>query len=105
MAKRDKISFDKTEISLYDDYGSRPRILNLTYDRITSIQFDRSSMRVFGILKKPTDRIMFQIRGLELPVFLYRAREGEDFDRYMEGLRKFARENRITLRDELSPKE
>ena len=102
MAAREKITFDKTEISVYDDSGKRPVILNLTYERIMSIQFDHGQMPFMGIFKKPSDRIMFQVRGLENPVILYKAREGDKFDGYIEGLRKFAKDNRITLHDYLA---
>ncbi len=102
MAPKRKISFDKTEIALYDDSGKRPRILNLTYERITSIQMDHSTMRYLGVLKKPSDRIAIQVRSLENPVCLYSAKEGELFNEYVEGLRTFCKENRITLHDYLA---
>lgn len=101
MATKQKITFDKTEISVYDDGGKQPVILNLTYERITSIQFDHGQMPFMGVFKKPSDRIMLQVRGRETPVILYKLREGEKFDEYVEGLRKFAKDNRITLHDYL----
>ena len=102
MAFKDKITFDKTEVSIYDESGKRPVIYNLTYERITSIQFDRGFMRSMLFLKKPSDRIVVQVRGIEDPVILYSAREGEKFQGYVDGLRKFARDNRITLHDYLA---
>ena len=99
MAVKEKISFDKTEISVYDDGGKRPQIYNLTYERITSIQMDHDTMRYMGFLKKPSDRILIQVRGMENPVILYSAKEGDRFNGYVEGLRKFCKDNRITLHD------
>ena len=102
MAMKEKVSFDKTEISVYDDGGKRPQIYNLTYERITSIQLDHGFMRYLGVLKKPSGRIMIQVRGRELPIILYSAKEGDKFQGYVDGLRKFAKENRITLHDYLA---
>ncbi len=102
MAAKTKISFDKTEISVYDDSGKRPQIFNLTYERITSIQFDHNTMRYLGLLKKPSDRILIQVRGRENPIILYSAKEGDKFEGYVDGLRKFCKENRITLHDYLA---
>ena len=98
---KNKITFDKTEVCILDDSGKCQQLLNLTYDRITSIQFDHSTMPFLGIFKKPSDRIMVSIRGLEKPCILYSAREGEFFQGYVDGLRKFAKDNRITLHDHL----
>ncbi len=99
MAAREKITFDKTEISVYDDGGKRPQIYNLTYERIMSIQLDHGFMRYLGVLKKPSDRIVIQVRNREEPVILYGVKEGDKFQGYIEGLRKFAKDNRITLHD------
>jgi hypothetical protein len=104
MAAKNKISFDKTEICVLDESGKRPMIFNLTYDKIPSIQFDHATMPVMGIFKKPTDRIMIQVRNREQPIFLYRLKEEQYFDEYITGLRKFAKENRITLHDYLAEK-
>lgn len=101
MAKKNKITFDKTEVCILDDSGKRQAILNLSFERITSIQFDHGSMPFMGIFKKPSDRIVVTVRGLENPCILYSAREGENFQGYVDGLRKFAKDNRITLRDNL----
>ena len=101
MAKHETITFDKTEISIYDVSGKRPAIYNLTYERITSIQLDHSEIKKFYFFKKPSDRIMVQIRGMENPLNIYAVNEPK-FDEYCDGLRKFCKENRITLRDYLS---
>ena len=39
--KHDKILYDKTEIIVVDETGKRPALLNLTYDKIISISFDK----------------------------------------------------------------
>ena len=102
MAIKEKVTFDKTEVIVYDDSGKRMQILNLTYDKITSVQLDHSTMRYMGVLKKPSDRIAITIRGLENPVVLYSAKEGEKFNEYVEGFRKFCKDNRISLHDYLA---
>ena len=101
MAKQDSITFDKTEISVYSLSGKRPAIYNLTYERIVSIQLDHSEMKYMVFMKKPSDRICIQIRGMEAPLILYSAKV-DKFNEYCDGLRKFCKDNRITLRDYLN---
>ncbi len=102
MAFRETITFDKTEIILYAMLRNRPAIMHLTGERIVSIQLDHGTMPVFGIFRRPSDRIVFQLRRFEDPVILYSAVLGEKFGELADGMRKFCHDNRITLRDYLA---
>ncbi len=102
MADKDKVLFDKTEVSVYTVISGHQTILNLPYDKITSIQFDHDTLRTMLVLKKATDRIVINVRGMEDPVVLYSVKEGEKFSKYVDGLRKFAKDNRITVHDYLA---
>ena len=102
MAFRQTITFDKTEIILYAMLRKRPAIMHLTGERIISIQMDHGRMPVLGIFRKPSDRIVFQLRRFEDPIILYSAAVGEQFGELADGMRKFCHDNRITLRDYLA---
>ena len=92
MAFQQTVTFDKTEIILYAMLRKRPAIMHLTGERIISIQLDHGKMPVLGIFRKPSDRIVFQLRRFEDPIILYSATVGE----------QFGHDNRITLRDYLA---
>ena len=104
---KSKLVFDKTEMCLVDETGKNPCLLNLTYDKITNVTFDHGTMPYFKFFKKPSDRIVISIRGkvdsmgLPLPCIYYSAREGAKFQEYLDGLRKFCKDNRITVYDQL----
>ena len=102
MAFKETITFDRTEMIVYAKLGKRPAILNLTYERIISIRLDHGTMPFLRILKKPSDRILIQLRRMENPVILYSAVLGEQFDGLAEGVRRFCKENRVTLYDYLA---
>ncbi|NLD87025.1 MAG: hypothetical protein GX633_02035 [Clostridiales bacterium] len=105
MAKdKRRIIFDKTEISVVDMSGKNPVRINLTYDKIISIQLDRGFKKKFYFLKKECDRIMIKMRGRENPIPIYSV-DDQYFEEYVSGLRKFAKDNRITLYDYLAKSE
>ena len=62
MAK-EKLLIDKTELVAADLHIKKPRVLNLTYDRITGIYFEPVEVRFLVFLKKKTDRIRVAYRG------------------------------------------
>lgn len=95
------MNFDKTEVCINYHGDGRPKILNLNVDRIVSIQFDHGFKRKLLVKKVPCDIITITVRGLEEPFKLYSHEEGEYWPSYIEGLRKFCHDNRITLRDNL----
>ncbi len=105
MAKEKRmLTFDKTELSVVDLSGKNPVRHNITYDKIISIQLDHSEKKVFLFTKKPCDRILIKKRGSETPIPVYSLNDPL-FDEYLDGIRKFAKENRITLYDYLKASE
>ena len=98
IMKHDKIMYDKTEIIVVDETGKRPALLNLPYDKITSIAFDKCKEGLFG---KPSEKISITVRGKEKPLVYYKGKEKEKFDRYKEMLTKFAKDNKVSFYNNL----
>ncbi len=97
--KHDKILYDKTEIIVVDETGKRPALLNLTYDKIISISFDKCKEGLFG---KPSEKISITVRGKEKPLEYFRGKEGQEkFDRYKEMLVKFCKDNKVSFYNNL----
>lgn len=97
--KHDKIMYDKTEIIVVDETGKRPALLNLTYDKVISIAFDKCKE---GLFKKDSEKISITARGKEKPLTYYKGKEGaEKFERYKEMLTKFAKDNKISFYNNL----
>ena len=100
MAKKERILFDKTEIVAVVVNGKSVQVLNLTYDKIVSIQFDKAVARgLFG--SKPSEKITITVRGREAPVVYLKHKEGDFFEGYKAGLAKFAKDNKISFHDGL----
>ena len=101
MAKiESKILYDKTEIIVVDLSGKRAQAHNLTYDKIVSIQFDNAT--VSKLFKKiPSEKITLTIRGKETPIVFFEVDEKKYWDQYKTDLTKFAKDNKISFRDNL----
>ena len=100
MAPRTKIIFDKTEIVVMDTSGKKAQVLNLTYEKIVSIQFDATVVKQL-FSSKPTEKITITIRGREKPLVFFKHQEASFFDEYKVGLEKFAKDNRVSFRNNL----
>lgn len=99
MAKeRRMLTFDKTELSVVDLSGKNPVRHNLTYDKIISIQIEHSEKKVFFFMKKPCDVILINRRGSDKLIPVYSLND-PFFEEYLEGIRKFAKENRVSIYD------
>jgi hypothetical protein len=94
------IMFDKTEIVLIVMGKKKPQVLNVTYDKIMRIQFDRFMERKF-FKKVPSEKIIIMIRGRDSAVEFTKLKEKKYFEKYKEGLRKFAKDNRLTFMDNI----
>lgn len=100
MAGKSKISFDKTEIVVTDTTGKQVQMLNLTYDKIISIQFEKCTAR--KLFKNiDSEKIIMKVRNRLDPIEFYKYKEGAFFDEYKAGLEKFAKDNRISLYNNL----
>jgi hypothetical protein len=96
------IAFDKTEIVLGVTGGRQLQVLNLTYDKIVSIAFDKAKMKLPFFRTKESDAIIITVRGREFPVMYYREKEKQLFDEYLAGMETFAKDNRITFYNKLA---
>jgi len=94
------IMFDKTEIVLIVMGKKKPQVLNVTYDKIMRIQFDRFMVRKL-FKKVPSEKIIIMIRGRDSAVEFTKLKEKKFFGIYKEGLRKFAKDNRLTFIDNI----
>ena len=101
MAINEKIMFDKTEIIFVDLSGKRAQVINLPYDKITSVHFDKTKVKgLFG--SKDSERISISVRGKEQPLTLVQAKEKADlWEGYKNGLDKFCKDNRVSFYNEL----
>ena len=99
-----KVFFDKTEVTtevpIQVSIGkTKIKVLHIAYSKIISITFDHCrSGKLFG--PKMTDRISLKLNGKEFPVEIKRCDHKQYFDQYVEGFRKFAADNKITLSDQ-----
>lgn len=92
--KQDRIIPDKTEIVVIDTSGKIPRGVNLPYHKILRIAFNPC---VEGFFKKPSQRITIDVNGGGSYEF-FRLKEGAArFDNYLDILTTFAKDNKITL--------
>ena len=96
--KHDKIMFDKTEIIVVDETGKRPALLNLTYDKITSVAFDPCKEGLFG---KPSEKIVITTKGGKNLTY-FKGKEKDRFDFYKENLTKFCKDNKVSFYNNLT---
>jgi len=88
---KEKLLFDKTEIVAIDKEN---KVKNLTKDNIINVKVDNCKAGLFG---KPSKRIAFKLRNEEKPLLYFRHKEKDYFGKYVDQLRKFCKENNISL--------
>ena len=98
--KQPKIMCDNTEMVIIDETEKRKRMGRITYDKIANIVFE--SCKETGFLKEiPSEKIVMNLKGQEKPLFwLKKANQGE-WESYKAQLRKFCKDNRIPLYDNI----
>lgn len=95
----DKLMFDKTEIIAVDETGKRPKLLNLTYDKITSVAFDKCKE---GLFKKDSEKISLTVRGKDVPLEYFKGKEGAArFESYKTNLEAFCKANKVSFYNNL----
>ena len=94
--KHDKIVFDKTELMVVDESGKRPELRDITYDKITSVAFDKCKE---GLFRKDSEKISMTVSGLGKPIEFFKGKEKDKFDFYKENLAAFCKENKVSLYD------
>lgn len=100
MAK-EHILFDKTELMAVVHAGNNFRIINLKYSDILTITFKPCEKK--GLFKStPSEAIELKVKNQDRPLVYYKYEESKFWDGYKSGLTKFAKDNRITLVDEIN---
>lgn len=99
--QKERVLFDKTEVTMAVVVGKNVQVVHLTYDRINSVTLEPYTARTL-FRKTSSERIPVRASGQAEPYVLEAPREGKYFEGYKEGFRRFCRENRITLYDKLS---
>lgn len=101
MAINEKIMFDKTELIFVDLSGKKAQALNLTYEKIISVRFDRTKVKSL-FSSKDSERISLTVRGKEAPLTLLQVKEKPAYwDGYKAGLEKFCKDNRVSFHNDL----
>ena len=95
-----KMTFEPTEMILNYNSGKGRKDLNLSYDQIISISIDKCTVRKF-FKNIETERVGVTPRQFGVPIYYYSYKEGDFFEGYKANLRKFAKDNRITIYDSL----
>ena len=96
----EKLWIDKTELVFRDMSSGREVMRNLPYSAVTTIQVGTKIVRkFFGLIKTTTDVIQIKAVGVTNPLEILRSEEGDErYERYLEGLKKFAHDNHVTMR-------
>ena len=95
---RQQIMFDKTEIVAGFPAGKRYQVLNLSYDDIQRIQFDRIQERKLW-KKVPSEKITIVTGKYGQPIVYTKLKHQEHWSMYKEKLAEFAERNHITFAD------
>jgi hypothetical protein len=98
------VFFDKTELVLGFPQGKKFVTMNLTYNQITRIQFDKCTEFKF-FRKVPSEKITIVTPKRGEPIVYTKLKEKNFFEEYKAGFEKFARENRITFQNNLDSAE
>lgn len=94
----ENLFIDKTELVFRDTTGSREVMRNIPYSNITSILVGTKIIKkFFGLKKGLSDAIQIKVVGLGAPLEIVRSTE-DNYDKYLEGLKKFAHDNHVTMR-------
>ena len=96
-----RILFDKTEVVLIIIGKKKAQQMNLTYNNFISVSFEPCKEVKF-IFPVKSQRIVLRTNKSGTPIIYTRGKEKAFFDSYLEGWRKFCKDNRITLYDRLS---
>ena len=100
MAK-EHLLFDKTELMAVVKMGNNYAMRNLKYSDFISITLKPCEKK--GLFKSsPSECIELKLKNSNMPLVYFKHEEEKFCDGYKEKIVKFAKDNRITLNDELS---
>lgn len=98
------VLFDKTEIVLMYPKKKKFVTVNLTYDQISRIQFDK--FKEFKFFRKvPSEKITIVNSKVKPPIVYTKQKEKKFFEEYKEGFKKFVKDNNITFINNLDKEE
>lgn len=95
------LMFDKTEITMIIVTNKSARAMNITYDKIQSINIGKAKTKKFGIIPTEDDAITFRIAGFVDEIPFFRSKEKAFFDGYVTEAEAFAKRNRLTFYNNL----
>ena len=98
MSKLPDIIFDKTEIVMKYKTKNAVQSINLTYDQIKNIRINSSKEWRF-LRRVPSEEIIITHSKNVTPIVYTKMKDKRYFESYKSGLRKFAKDNGITLYD------
>ena len=98
MAQR-RIMFDKAEVVLLVPGKKRMANYNLTNANITRIQFDKCTVRKFGIIPVKDEKISIVTPKAGMPIVYLRSENKAFFDEYKAEFARYAKEYRVTFTD------
>lgn len=102
--KAAKIMCDKTEMVVIDESSNRRTMGRIRYDQLINITFDPCTER--GFLKEiPSEKISLNLKGREEPLVYFKAKDKDNWEQYKTELRKFCKDNRVSLYDNLEKAE
>jgi hypothetical protein len=97
---RDHILVDGGEIVLSFFVGKNFRTLNLHYDQVVRIQFNKcKEFRFFRFV--PSEEIQVVTNKVSTPIVYRKYKELKFFEKYKQELEKFAKDNHVTFANNL----
>lgn len=94
----ENLFIDKTELVFRDMSTGREVMRNIPYSNITSILVGTKIIKkFFGLKKDISEAIQIKVVGLTDPLEIVKITE-DNYEKYLEGLKKFAHDNHVTMR-------
>lgn len=98
--KEEKIMCDAGEMVVIDESSSRRAMLRIVYHQVIHIAFDPCKETKF-FRELPSEKITINLKNREEPLVYYKAKDKEHWENYKAQLRKFCKDNRVSLYDNL----
>lgn len=96
----EKIYFDKTEIVCFVATKKKYVTVNLTYDKFIRISLEKcKELNWFKLVD--SEKLVMKIRGREKPIEYTKLQNKKHWQHYVDGLKKFAKDNNIRFDDEV----
>ncbi len=99
--KPEKIMCDMTEMVVIDESSSRRVMMRIVYNQITNIAFD--PCKETGFLREiDSEKISITLKNRLEPLVYYKSKDKEHWEGYKAQIRKFCKDNRVSLYDNLA---